>query len=338
MAQTLFDKVWDEHVVSRNSGFPDILYIDAHFINKESSPKAFEALRKRDIPVFRPRQTVVITEPEYTAHIPLSDIARFQVDLLNRNCTDFGIEIPEQAPGYYGGLVAFPGQAVVCDNDSTENLGAFGVLAIGINEARVEQVLATQCLLQQKPRRMKIEVNGKLEKGLNAKDINHYLISEISANGAKGYFIEFGGDTILSLDMDGRMAVCNMSREIGAVGGIIAPDELTFDYLKELGFVSENGLMEEYPDSWKTLFSDEASVFDEVLEFDAEDIRPGNYGIGISKLMNASGMGSKEPVSYESAGILEGYNDTDYILSQRDSIEQFERSEAYKTFNGVNPL
>lgn len=337
MAQTLFDKIWDEHVVSRNSGFPDILYIDAHFINKENSPRAFEALRKRDIPVFRAQQTVVMTEPEYTAHIPLSDVARFQVDLLNRNCTDFGIEITDRTNGYYGGLI-FPGQTVVCENDNTENLGAFGVLAIGINEARVEQVLATQCLLQQKPRRMKIEVNGKLQRGLSAKDINHYLISEISADGAKGYFIEFGGDTIFSLDMDGRMAVCNMSREIGAVGGIIAPDELTFDYLKELGFVSDNGLIQEYPDSWKTLFSDEASVFDEVLEFDAEDIRPGNYGIGISKLINASGTLSEKPVAYEIAGILEGYNDTDYILSQTDSIEAYEGSQTYKTFNGVNPL
>ncbi|MGV3686662.1 MAG: aconitase family protein [Daejeonella sp.] len=333
MAQTLFDKIWDEHVVSRNSGFPDILYIDAHFINKESSPVAFEALRKRNIPVFRVKQTIVVPEPEYTAHIPLSDLARFQVDLLNRNCIDFGIDMPQSTPGYNGGLVAYPGQTVVCDANNIENLGAFGVLAISINESQVEQVLATQCLLRQKPKRMKIEVNGRLGKGLSVKDINHYLISEISAQGARGYFVEFAGDTILNLDMGGRISVCNMSREIGAVGGIIAPDELTFDYLKELGFTTDGSLIE-YPESWKNLFSDEASVFDEVLEFDAEDITPGNYGIGISKLIPGQRPETDLPVSYETAGILEGYNDTDYILSQGESVEEFELSLACKTFNG----
>jgi 3-isopropylmalate/(R)-2-methylmalate dehydratase large subunit len=330
MALTLFDKIWNEHVVSRSSGLPDTLYIDTHFINKVTSPRAFEALHKRNMPLFRAKQTVVINEPEYRAHIPLSDQGRFQLDLLNRNCNDFGIEISAQTGNYDGSLVALPGQTIVCDPENTNNLGAFGVIAIGINEAQVEQVLATQCLLKQKPKRMKIEVNGKLEKGLSAKDINHYLIAEISANGASGYFIEFGGDTILSLDMDGRIAICNMSREIGAVGGIIAPDELTYDYLRELGVVSNMGLVEEYPESWKTLFSDEASVFDEVLEFDAEDIKLGNYGIGISKLIQSSMPLNEGPISYESAGILEGYNDTDFILSQRNAIEEFERSKSTK--------
>ena len=330
MALTLFDKIWNEHVVSRSSGFPDTLYIDTHFINKVTSPGAFEALRKRDMPVFRAKQTVVINEPEYTAHIPLSELGRFQLDLLNRNCGDFGIEIATQTGNYDGSLIALPGQIIVCDPEKTDNLGAFGAIAIGINEAQVEQVLATQCLLKQKPKRMKIEVNGKLEKGLSAKDINHYLIAEISTDGASGYFIEFGGNTILSLDMDGRMAICNMSREIGAVGGIIAPDELTFDYLRELGFASETGLLEDHSESWKTLFSDEISVFDEVLEFDAEDIRPGNYGIGISKLIHSLVPLNEDPVSYESAGILEGYNDTDYILNQQNAIEEFERSKSNK--------
>lgn len=330
MALTLFDKIWNGHVVSRSSGFPDTLFIDTHFINKLTSPRAFESLRKRDIPVFRTDHTVVINEPEYTSHIPLSDLGRFQLDLLNRNCADFGVEISRQTGNYDGSLIALPGQTIVCDPENTDNLGAFGVIAIGINEAQVEQVLATQCLLKQKPRRMKIEVNGKLDKGLGAKDINHYLIDEISADGAAGYFIEFDGDTILGLDMDGRMAICNMSREIGAVGGLIAPDELTFDYLRDSGFIPQTGLPAEYPEVWKTLFSDDTSVFDEVLEFDAEDIRPGNYGIGLSKLINTSIRPNHHPLSYENAGILEGYNDTDYILSQLDAIEEFERSKASK--------
>lgn len=331
MAHTLFDKIWNEHVVSHSSGFPDTLFIDTHYINKATSPRGFEALRKRDMPVFRTKQTVVINEPEYTSHIPLNDLDRFQLNFLQKNCSYFGIELSAEAANYDGSLIALPGQTIVCDPENTDNLGAFAAIALAINELQVEQVLATQCLLMQKPKTMKIEVNGKLEKGLSAKDINHYLITEISNQGAKGYFIEFGGDTILRLDMDGRMAICNMSRQIGAIGGIIAPDEITFVYLRDQGFVPETGVIEEFPESWKALFSDETSVFDEVLEFDAEDIRPENYGIGISKLVNSSAQLKDAPTSYENAGILEVYNDTDYILSQKYSIEKFEGAKAYKT-------
>jgi 3-isopropylmalate/(R)-2-methylmalate dehydratase large subunit len=337
MAQTLFDKIWNDHIVSRSSGFPDTLYIDTHFINKATSPEAFEALRKRDIPVFRTKQTVVLNEKEFSIPNPVSDLIRFQLGLFNKNCSDFGIELATQKRSYDSKILASPGQTVVCDRNNTNNLGAFGVIAIGINQEQVEQVLASQCLLMQKPKTMKIEVNGKLRKGLGPKDINHYLISEISSTGARGYFIEFGGDTILSLDMEGRIAICNMSREIGAEGGIIAPDELTFDYLKERGIAPETGLDEVHPDSRKNLFSDETSVFDEVLEFDAEDIRPGTYVIGISKLLSSEPF-NQGPVLYESAGIFQGYNDTEYILSQKEFIEEFERTQAYKTFNGVNPL
>ncbi|SKB90085.1 aconitase family protein [Daejeonella lutea] len=329
MALTLFDKIWNEHIVSRSSGFPDTLFIDTHFINKLTSPRAFDSLRKRNMPVFRPKQTVPISEPEYTAHIPLSDLERFHLDLLNRNCSDFGIEASGQQRNFDGSLIGFPGQTIVCDPDNTDNLGALGVIALGVHEGQVEQVLATQCLLKQKPKRMKIEVNGKLEKGLGSKDINHYLIAEISSDGASGYFIEFSGDTILNLDMDGRMAICNMSREIGAIGGIMAPDALTFDYLRDLGLISAN-VLEQYPEGWKYLFSDEASVFDEVLEFDAEDIRPGNYGIGLSKLMNNKAQESVSQSSFDDKGLIEGHNDTDYILSQQDMIEEFERVKTNK--------
>ena len=337
MAQTLFDKIWNEHIVSRSSSLPAMLYIDTHFINKVTSPRAFDALRKRDLAVFRPKQTVILHEPGNKLPIPLSDLGRFQLDLLYKNCSDFEIEVNTQNANYDSNLMASPGQTIVCDPDQTNNIGAFGVIAIGINKTQVSQVLLTQCLLMQKPKTMKIEINGKLRKGLGVKDINHFLIYEISSMGAKGYFVEFGGDTILSLDMDGRIAICNMSREIGAEGGIIAPDELTFDYLKARGIAADTELDDEYPVSWKTLFSDETSVFDEVLEFDAEDIRPGSYGIGISKLLSSQYL--KEPqVSYDSEGIIEGYMITDYILSQKDSIEDFERTQAYKTFNGVNPF
>ena len=334
MAQTLFDKIWNDHIVKRSPGFPDTLYIDTHFINKVTSPGAFDSLRKRDIHVFRAKQTVVIQEPDYRTHISDSEPGHFQSDVLLRNCGEFGI--PTETDSCDGILMALPGQTIACDPENADKLGALGLVAIGITEEQTEQVLATQCLLLQKPKTMKIEVNGKLGKGLGASDIIHYLTSEVSSNGAIGYFVEFGGDTILSLDMESRIAVCSVSREIGATGGIIAPDELTFDYLKELGFSSETGLQEEHPDSWKNLFSDETSVFDEVLEFDADDIRPGVYGVGISQTIKEPQK--EEPVTQESAGNNNGYNDTDYILSYKDSIEEFERSQAYKTLNGVNPF
>jgi 3-isopropylmalate/(R)-2-methylmalate dehydratase large subunit len=336
MAQTLFDKIWNTHVVSRNSGFPDALYIDKHYISKATSPQAFEGLRKRNIPVFRTKQTFVIGEPEYSSHIPMSELTRFQSDLLNRNCNDFGLDNkPVSLLNFNEEIAALPGQTIVCDYDNTDNMGAFGALAIGIGETQVEQVLATQCLLQQKPKQMKIEVNGRLAKGLSVKDIIHYLIAEIPADNANGYFIEFGGDTILSLDMEGRIAICNMSKEIGAIGGIIALDDTTINYIKELALFQEGDYSEEYLASWGTLYSDEFSVFDEVLEFDAEDITPGNYGIGISKLISFNTPSRKGVVAYESAGILEGYNDTDYILSRKQIIEEFERSNSDKIFNGV---
>lgn len=337
MAQTLFDKIWNDHIVSRSSSLLAMLYIDIHLINKVTSPGAFDVLRKRDLDVFRPKQTVILHEPGYKVPIPLSDLGRFQSDLLFKNCSDFGIEVNTPNANFDSNLMASPGQIIVCDPDKTNNIGAFGVIAIGIKETQISQVLQTQCLLMQKPKTMKIEINGKLRRGLGVKDINQYLIYEISSIGAKGYFIEFGGDTILSLDMDGRIAICNMSREIGAEGGIIAPDGLTFDYLKERGIASDTELDDEFPVSWKTLFSDETSVFDEVLEFDAEDIRPGTYGVSVSKLLSSESL--KEPqVSDDRAGIIEEYISTDYILSQKDSIEDFERTQAYTTFNGVNPF
>ena len=330
MAYTLFDKIWNEHLVSSSAGFPDTLYIDAHVINKITSQRAFESLRKRHVPVFRQNQTIVMTDPGFFQHIPLSDLSRFQLDMLSRNCSDFGIEIEEQATlNHPQGFMAFPGQTIVCDHEHTDNLGALGAIAIGISELQVEQVLAAQCLLQQKPRRMKIEVNGRLANGLSAKDINHYLISEISSEGANGYFIEYAGNTITNLDMDGRMAICNMSREIGAFGGVIAPDETTFDYIKSLNSVPEREGWNESMAYWKTLYSDESSVFDEVLEFDAEDIRPGTYAIGIAKLLpSLSNQDKARLTSFNNNWIINAYYNTDYILSHKEDIEKYERSKS----------
>jgi 3-isopropylmalate/(R)-2-methylmalate dehydratase large subunit len=334
MAQTVFDKIWNEHVVSRNAGFPDILYIDAHLINKITSPVAFEGLRKRHIPVYRPNQTIAITE-QSLQRTSLSDTAGFQLDMLNRNCNDFGLNrIEQHRPEQVFPYFSYPGQTIVCDKKFSDILGALGSIAIGISELHVEQVLATQCMLIHKPKRMKIEVNGKLKKGLKAKDINHYLMSEISANGANGYFIEYAGDTILNLEIEERMAICKMSKEIGAFGGLIAPDEKVFSYLQKNGLIIESANQE--TEAYRSdLYSDDSAVFDEVLEFDAEDIGPGNYGIDLSKLIQStSNPQSVGIINFNGSAILSGINDTDYLLSRLENIEEFENSKDYKIFNG----
>lgn len=282
MAYTLFDKIWNKHVVNRNEGFPDTLYIDVHLINKVTSPEAFEGLRKRKISVLRPWQTLV------------------------------------------------------CDYKQAARMGTLGVLAIGMGEFQVEQVLATQSLLIDKPRRMKIVINGILDKGLGTKDINHYLLSEISADGANGYFIEYDGDTILNLDIASRMAICRMSREIGALGGIIAPDQKTFSYLSSIGVPSKNKQEEGWLCYSESLYSDQSSVFDEVIEFDAEDIGPGNYGTGLSKLMQTKPFNERSGmIMQDGAAILAGYNDTDYLLSRLDTIKDYESSMTNKVFDEV---
>jgi 3-isopropylmalate/(R)-2-methylmalate dehydratase large subunit len=330
MAQTVFDKIWNEHLVGSNAGFPDTLYIDTHLINKLTSLAAFEGLRKRHIPVYRPKQTSVITEKE-SQHIPLSELARFQLDMLNRNCNDFGLNKIEQPRlNQLCPYVSYPGQTIVCDKQLSNILGALGLIAIEISELHVEQVLATQCMLIHKPKRMKIEVNGKLAKGLEAKDINHYLLSEIAADVAKGHFIEYAGDTILNLEIEGRMTICKMSKAIGAIGGLIAPDEKTFAYIQKNSTIMES--VNQDIAYQGELFSDDSAVFDEVLEFDAEDIGHGNFGIGLSKLIQSTTQ-SADKIALDTSAILSGYNDTDYLLSRLENIEEFENSKHYKLLN-----
>lgn len=333
----MFDKIWGKHIISSNAGFTDTLYIDIHLINKITSARAFEGLRKRNISIFRPERTLLLKDPAYSQHLPVSDLSRFQIDLFNRNCLDFGLDKFEQNfIDQSDNLIANPGQTLIFDVNHTDDLGAFGVLSINISELQVEQVLATQCLLIMKPKRMKVEVNGKLAKGLGVKDINHLLLSEISAEETEGYFIEYSGDTILSLDMDGRMAICNMSREIGALGGLIAPDKKTFELLRNNGMIAESESEEEILAYWRSLYSDETCVFDEVLEFDAEDITPGTYGIGLSRLIHSNPVNERsEIISNDGAAIIAGYNDTDYLLNHMEVIKEYESSASYKIFDGA---
>ena len=286
MAKTLFDKIWDEHVLSQKEGFPDILYIDTHYIHEVTSPQAFDGLRKRNIRVFRPKQTKATADhnvPTINQHLPIKEeLSRLQVEMLSKNCDEFGIELYGLGHPYQGIVhvigpelgLTLPGMTIVCGDSHTSTHGAFGCIAFGIGTSEVEEVLATQCLLQQKPKCMKIEVSGKLQKGVFSKDIILHIISQIGASGGTGYFVEYAGDTIRQLSMEARMTICNMSIEMGARGGLIAPDETTISYIKGREFSPKDVKWLKLTEHINSLQSDEDAKYDEVLKFNAEDISP----------------------------------------------------------------
>ncbi|TAD98975.1 MAG: 3-isopropylmalate dehydratase large subunit [Bacteroidetes bacterium] len=298
MPLTLFDKIWDQHVVFSQTDYPDVFYIDTHFIHEVTSPQAFAGLKKRNLPVFRSKQTRATADhnvPTKNQHLPISEaLSRFQVETLTKNCAEFGVELYGLGHPFQGIVhvigpelgITLPGMTIVCGDSHTSTHGAFGTVAFGIGTSQVEQVLATQCLLLQKPKRMKIEVNGELGKGVLAKDIVLYILAKISASGATGYFVEYTGSAIRNLSMEARMTICNMSIEMGARGGLIAPDQTTFDYIKGRLFAPKDQEWDKALAYWKTLYTDEDAVFDKVYIFDAADIEPmitygTNPGMGV---------------------------------------------------------
>ncbi len=286
MGRTIFDKIWDAHVVARKEGHPDVLYINTHFIHEVTSPQAFDGLRQRGLPVARPGKTRATADhnvPTLNQHLPIKEaLSRRQVEMLTKNCTEFGVELYGLGHPYQGIVhvigpelgITLPGMTIVCGDSHTSTHGAFGAIAFGIGTSQVEQVLATQCILQYKPKRMKIAVSGKLKKGVVSKDIILYIIAQISAAGGTGYFVEYAGEAIRSLSMEARMTICNMSIEMGARGGLIAPDETTFDYIKGRKFAPQGADWDKSLAYWKTLYSDADAEFDRVLSFDAADIEP----------------------------------------------------------------
>ena len=296
--KTLFDKLWDSHVVKKSDGYPDALFIDRHFIHEVTSPQAFDGLKKRNIPVFNTQRTTATADhnvPTKDQHLPIKEaLSRHQVETLRKNCKEFGIELYDLGHPYQGIVhiigpelgLTLPGMTIVCGDSHTSTHGAFGNIAFGIGTSEVEQVMATQCVLQYKPKTMKIEINGKLGKGVVSKDIILYIISKISASGATGFFVEYAGDTIKGLSMEARMTICNMSIEMGARGGLIAPDEITFNYIKGRKFAPQGQAFEKAVERWKSLKTDEGAVYDKILKFDAADIAPmitygTNPGMGI---------------------------------------------------------
>jgi len=336
MSKTLVEKIWDAHVVKREEGFPDIIYIDTHLIHEVTSPQAFDGLRKRGLPVFRPNQTVATADhnvPTLNQHLPIKEeLSRYQVDMLTKNCAEFGINLYGLGHPYQGIVhvigpelgITLPGKTMVCGDSHTSTHGAFGAIAFGIGTSQVEQVFATQCLLQQKPKTMKIEVNGDLQKGVGAKDIILYIIAKISAAGGTGYFIEYAGSAIRSLSMEARMTICNMSIEMGARGGLIAPDQTTFDYVKGREFAPKGEEWDKALAYWKTLYSDDDAQFDAVLEFDAADIAPmitygtnPGMGMGITESIPATqSQPESEQPSYQKALNYMGFADDAPILGK----------------------
>jgi 3-isopropylmalate/(R)-2-methylmalate dehydratase large subunit len=298
MGKTLFDKIWDAHVVAPVSEGMDVLYIDRHFIHEVTSPQAFAGLEKRGIPVFRPHKTVATADhnvPTKDQHLPIRErLSRFQVEKLVENCEKFGVELYGLGHPYQGIVhvigpelgITQPGMTIVCGDSHTSTHGAFGCVAFGIGTSQVEQTLAAQCLPQGRPKRMRITVDGQLQAGVLAKDIILFIISRLSASGGTGYFVEYAGEAIRSLSMEGRMTICNMSIEMGARGGLIAPDETTFAYLRGRLFAPRGEAFERAQAYWRTLYSDSDAVFDREYRFAAEDIPPmitygTNPGMGI---------------------------------------------------------
>lgn len=297
--KTLFDKIWDSHVVHSIEGGPDVLYIDQQYIHEVTSPQAFNGLKQRGIPVFRPGKTLATADhniPTRNQNLPIRDeLSRNQVEKLSENCRIYGIEFfglnhPKNGIVHVIGPelgYTHPGMTIVCGDSHTSTHGAFGAIAFGIGTSEVEMVLATQCILQPKPKKMRITVNGKLHKGVTSKDIIMYIISQVSTSGATGYFVEYAGPAIRELSMEARMTVCNMSIEMGARGGLIAPDEITFKYLRGLPSVPVSFDWNSLLLNWKELKSDAGAEFDRELEFNADLIKPmitfgTNPGMGIA--------------------------------------------------------
>jgi 3-isopropylmalate/(R)-2-methylmalate dehydratase large subunit len=298
MAHTLFDKIWDAHVVKTIEDGPSVLYIDKHFIHEVTSPQAFAGLNKRGIKVFRPKQTIATADhnvPTLNQHLPIKEEqSRLQVEALIKNCGEHGVELYGLGHPFQGIVhvigpelgITQPGNTIVCGDSHTSTHGAFGAIAFGIGTSEVEMVLSTQCVLQGKPKLMRINIEGELNKGVVSKDIVLYILSKITASGATGHAVEFAGSAITSLSMEARMTICNMSIEMGARCGLIAPDETTFNYIKGRKFAPEGAAWDKAVAQWKTLFTDADAKFDKEITLNAADITPmitygTNPGMGI---------------------------------------------------------
>ena len=299
MGKTLFEKIWDRHVVKTINDGPSVIYIDKHFIHEVTSPQAFAGLEKRGLKVLRPKQVVATADhnvPTVNQHLAIKDeLSRLQVEQLIENCNNHNIELYGLGHPFQGIVhvigpelgITQPGMTIVCGDSHTSTHGAFGTIAFGIGTSEVEMVFASQCLLQSKPKLLRINIEGVLSNAVVSKDIILYIISKISTSGATGYFVEYAGSAIRALSMEARMTICNMSIEMGARGGMIAPDDITLNYLKGRLFAPSEEQWEEKVKEWKELFSDHDATFDKEIFINAADIEPmitygTNPGLGIA--------------------------------------------------------
>ena len=295
---TLFDKIWDAHVVQNVPDGPTQLYIDRLFVHEVTSPQAFDTLRDKHLPVFRPQRVVAMPDhntPSDQQEVIHDPVGRKQVETLARNCQEFGIRHFAMGTKDNGIIhvvgpekgLSLPGMTIVCGDSHTSTHGAVGAIAMGIGTSEVAEVLASQCILQQKPKTMRINVEGTLQPGVTAKDIALYIMAQMTTGGATGYAVEYAGSAIRALSMEGRLTLSNLSIEMGSRAGIIAPDDTTFEYLKGREYAPKGEEWDRAVERWRQLKSDCDAVFDKEVTFRAEDIKPRitygtNPGAGIA--------------------------------------------------------
>lgn len=295
---TLFDKIWDKHVVQMVDDGPTQLYIDRLYCHEVTSPQAFDGMRQRGLKCFRPDKIYCMPDhntPTHDQDKPVEDpVSKKQLDALDKNCEEFGLTEFKMFSKDNGIIhvvgpekgLSLPGMTIVCGDSHTSTHGAMGAVAFGIGTSEVEMVMASQCILQQKPKSMRININGKLGKGVTAKDVALYLMSKLTTSGATGYFVEYAGQVVRDMSMEGRLTLCNLSIEMGARGGFVAPDETTFEYIKGREYAPKGADWDKAVEYWKTLKSGDDAVFDKELNFDGADIEPRitygtNPGMGI---------------------------------------------------------
>lgn len=334
--RTLFDKVWDAHVVQHIEDGPDVFFIDRHFIHEVTSPVAFLGLEQRGLSVLYPERTFATADhntPTINQHLPVQDpLSANQLAALERNSAKYGISHwglgdPKNGIVHVVGPengITLPGMTIVCGDSHTSTHGAFGAIAFGIGTSEVEMVLSSQCIMQPKPKKMLINVNGELSKGVTPKDVVLYIIAQISASGATGYFVEYAGSVFENMSMEGRMTVCNMSIEMGARGGMVAPDETTFNYIKGRDKAPKGADWDRLLEYWKTLKTDEGASFDVILNYNAADIEPmitygtnPGMGIGISKKIPTAAEVGGAKASYEKSLNYMGFQEADPMIGKQ---------------------
>jgi len=335
MKKTLFDKVWDSHVVQHVEDGPDILFIDRHMVHEVTSPVAFLGLKNRNIPVLYPERTFATADhntPTINQHLPVEDpLSANQLKALEENANAHGISywglghekngIVHVVGPEYG--ITQPGATIVCGDSHTSTHGAFGAIAFGIGTSEVEMVLSTQCIMQPKPKSMRININGALGKGVTPKDVALYIISRLTTSGATGYFVEYAGDVFKSMSMEGRMTVCNLSIEMGARGGMIAPDEKTFDYIQGREFTPTGEAWDTAKAYWDTLYTDEGATFDKEYHFDASEIEPmitygtnPGMGMGITNEIPTADTVEGGAATYQKSLNYMGYNEGEDMIGK----------------------